>query len=398
MPSTTAPQIPRFDDLGLDDDLLDALDALDYDRPTEVQALTIPPILDGDDVIACAPTGTGKTAAFVLPTIQRIAGKPGLRALVLSPTRELAIQIYEAARRYSRYSRTMCGIYYGGMPLVEQEAQLSLDPNFVVATPGRLLDFLHRRTFDLQDVEVVVLDEADRMLDMGFLPDIEEILMMSPPGRQTLLFSATMPPEIARLAERTTRSAVRIRVRPRDISERSAIRHRIFPVEGSRKNDLFLELIQSRDIRSAVVFVRTRDRVEEVGRLLARHRFRPGRLHSDRSQEEREETLRHFREGRFRILVATDVASRGLDINHISHVINYDVPLEPDDYVHRAGRTGRMDKQGESLTLVTPREASLVARIEKYAGCRLPVEIHPEFGLRGPLRAHSRPSGGSRRR
>ncbi len=398
--SPDAPPPRSFADLGLNDEILNALWDDGYDEPMEVQAQAIPIALDGRDLIACAPTGTGKTAAFVLPTLQKIAHKKGLRALVLSPTRELAIQIYTAARRYGRYTEVLSTLFYGGMPLVEQDQQLALDPNLVISTPGRLLDFLYRRVFDLLDVEVLILDEADRMLDMGFMPAIENILVMLPEDRQTLLFSATMPETCARLARRAVRDPVEIRVRPREISKDSAIRHAVLPVEERVKDDLLLAILDERKVKSAVIFVRTKKRVEIVAGKLTRARYRTGRLHSDRSQEHRERTLLDFRDGKIQILVATDVASRGLDIDHISHVINYDVPLDPDDYVHRAGRTGRMHGEGEALTLATRGEANLLRKIEKHTGASLPVEVHPRWGYRGSIGsgAGSGRSGGGRSR
>jgi ATP-dependent RNA helicase RhlE len=351
--------------------LAEAVADMGYTLPTPIQAQAIPVIMAGRDLIGCASTGTGKTAAFLLPILQRLGGRRevGCRALVLSPTRELAMQIEEQVLALG-YHVGLSGIaVVGGVDMGPQERALRDGSDIVVATPGRLLDHMRFKYVDLSAVEVVVIDEADRMLDMGFLPDVQRILSAMPMARQTLLFSATLSPKILELAGAILRTPVTVMVdrqKPAD-----GIAHSTYRVAQDRKGFLLATLLRPSEMRSVLVFVKRKVDADRLARMVGRSGVHATSLHSDRSQAERTAALEAFRRGECPVLVATDVAGRGLDISGISHVINFDVPRCPDDYIHRAGRTARAGATGHVITFIAPDEEALVAEIEATLGIAL---------------------------
>jgi ATP-dependent RNA helicase RhlE len=361
----------NFSTLGLAPTQVSACESLGYSTPTPIQRQAIPIILTGRDVIGCAETGTGKTAAFLLPIIQRLSAsfRPGLRVLILAPTRELALQIHEnyAALNQTKTNRSVIAI--GGASIGAQLAQLRRGAATLVATPGRLLDLIERGAVELSTTEVLVLDEADRMLDMGFLPAIRQVLSLLPTKRQTLLFSATMSSSIEQLARSTTKNPELIEVSTR--GRAAALVDQIaYQVPLESKTALLLELLEKEPERfeRVLIFTRTRRGAERLSHVLGARNHRVKRIHADRTQGQREEALRAFSEGRARVLVATDIAARGLDIDSVSHVINYDVPAAPEDYVHRVGRTGRAGSHGEAISIVAPADGSAMRAIERLTG------------------------------
>lgn len=351
-----------------------------YLEPTPIQLRAIPLILAGRDVIGSAQTGTGKTAAFALPILERLGrhGTPA-RALVLEPTRELAAQVETAFRDYARFTDLRVAVLYGGVGYGKQLADLKAGPDVVLATPGRLLDHLQRGTLHLGQVKFLVLDEADRMLDMGFLPDVRRIVERCPRGRQTMLFSATIPPEIETLIRWAMKQPETIEIGARR-SPAETVQHVIYPVAEAQKTDLLLALLEQVHYDSVIVFCRTKHGADRIAHLLKRANHAVALLHSNRTQREREHALQGFRDGRYEVLVATDIAARGLDIADVSHVINYDVPQHPEDYVHRIGRTGRAEARGDAFTLMVAEDAKHVAAIERFIGrkiSRLKLEGFP---------------------
>ena len=370
-----------FATLNLHPDLLRGLRALGFTAPTPIQTKAIAPACDGRDVVACAMTGSGKTAAFLLPILQRLRGEPHgvTRALILAPTRELAVQIDEHRRELGRFTGVTGAAVYGGVGMEPQETAIRRGVDVLVATPGRLLDHLGRPYARLTGIDVLVLDEADRMLDMGFLPDIRRIVRMLPAGRrQTLLFSATLPPAIVALAREMLRDPVRI-----DVEHAAApavgISHTAYPVGTELKLPLLVELLRQPGVRSMLVFTRTKHRANRVAEALVRRGVSADRIHGNRSQAQRLQALAAFRAGRTRVLVATDVAARGIDVSGLSHVLNFDVPGAPEDYIHRVGRTARAGEVGDALTLVSPAEEADLRVIERALGTRLPRLTVPGF-------------------
>jgi len=364
-----------FADLALSEPLLEAVRRQGYGEPTLIQRRAIPPALAGKDVVGCAQTGTGKTAAFSLPMIQRLdeADHGVLRGLVITPTRELAQQVERAIRHYGATSSLESTVVHGGVPIRPQIEALEWGCDVVVATPGRLLDHMGRGTVDLGRVEVVVLDEADRMLDMGFIDDVREIVDATPRERQTMLFSATMPPAIRSLANRWMRDPVEVTVGFEAAAD--GIRQRVHPVDPEEKHELLRHLLREELVDGQVlVFTRTRDTTRYLAEYLGRHEVSVDALHGGKSQDQRTASLKRFRRNETRILVATNVAARGLDIRNIRHVVNFDVPEDPRDYVHRAGRTARADETGDAITLMSPHEWLLVREIEKLTGDSLDRE------------------------
>ena len=359
-------------DLHLIPALAEAVADMGYHHPTPIQAKAIPVILSGRDLIGCASTGTGKTAAFLLPILQRLAGPRagGCRALILSPTRELAMQIDEQALALGYYVGLSAVSVVGGVDMGPQERALRSGSDLVVATPGRLLDHMRFGAADLSRVEVVVLDEADRMLDMGFLPDVRRILAALPAQRQTLLFSATLSPRILELAENIMRLPETVTVDRQQPA--GGITHRAYRVSPARKPALLTRILQPEDMRCAIVFVKRKADADRLARSVARSGIPTTSIHSDRSQAERTAALEAFRRGDYPVLVATDVAGRGLDISGISHVINFDVPRTADDYIHRAGRTARAGRTGEVITFITAEDEAHIADIEAAIGMTLP--------------------------
>ncbi|MCX8157729.1 MAG: DEAD/DEAH box helicase [Verrucomicrobiae bacterium] len=361
-----------FKQFGLSPALYQGVQAMGYTDPTPIQLRAIPLLMEGKDVIGSAQTGTGKTAAFALPILHHL-GEPadGPRALILEPTRELAAQVETAFRDLARFTKLRVAVIYGGVGYGAQLAALKTGVDVLVATPGRLLDHLERRACRLDRVQFLVLDEADRMLDMGFLPDVRRIVERCPRKRQTALFSATIPPEIETLIQWAMRQPVTVEV---GVRRRPAetVKHVIYPVSDYQKTDLLLTLLERVNYDSVIIFCRTRERADHVAALLKRHQHAVAVLHSNRTQMEREQALRGFRDGRYEVLVATDIAARGLDIANVSHVINYDVPQHPEDYVHRIGRTGRAEQVGDAFTLMVAEDTSHVLAIERFIGQKIP--------------------------
>jgi ATP-dependent RNA helicase RhlE len=338
-----------------------------YERPTPIQDATIPIGLKGLDLIGSAQTGTGKTAAFGLPTLQRLlTGKQGkCRALILSPTRELALQIEEAMKKFAKNTKLQVFAVFGGVSLGPQEARLKQGVDVVVATPGRLLDHIERGNVKFKNLEILVLDEADRMLDMGFLPDIHRIVSYLPVERQTMMFSATMPPEIAVLAKKMMRNPEHIQIGSRS-SAAVGITHAVYPVPAHLKAELLMALLRDAKAPSVLVFTRTKRRADRVAKMMGKEGLKIGVIHGDRTQKQRTAALEGFRLGKYEVLVATDIAARGIDVESITHVVNFDVPATPEDYVHRIGRTARMQALGDAFTLVSPEEEILMREVEKH--------------------------------
>jgi ATP-dependent RNA helicase RhlE len=371
----------KFSELGLSAAQLRACESLGYKDPTPIQRQAIPVVLGGSDLIGCAETGTGKTAAFLLPILQRLSGvhRPGVRVLVLAPTRELALQIQKNYGELNTVKSNRSVILIGGANIRTQLADLRRGASVVIATPGRLLDLTERGALNLSNVEVLVLDEADRMLDMGFLPAIREVLSLVPEKRQTLLFSATLSPEIERLARSTMREPKLVEVSRRGRAA-SLVEQTAYQVAAESKTALLLDLLERENFERVLVFARTRRSAERLSHILAARDHRVNRIHSDRSQPQREAALRGFRDGRTRVLVATDIAARGLDVDSVSHVINYDVPAAPEDYVHRIGRTGRAGNKGEAITIVTPVDELSLRAIERLIGTPVKRIVPDGFG------------------
>jgi len=362
--------VPSFSAFGLMESILDDVADMGFETPTPIQARCIPVAMTGADVMGMAQTGTGKTAAFGLPTIQRVAGNPNLSALVLSPTRELARQIADALYNMGRSSDIRVVLLVGGVPVKEDRKAMRCRPNIVVATPGRLADHLRSNAIDLSHVEVLTVDEADRMHDMGFLPQIKEIIDALPQDRQTMMFSATMPAEVEKLVRRSMRSPARIEVSPPRPAAR--VEQQLFTVQEGDKMPLLLDLL-ARSGGRVLVFARTRRKVERLARSVAARDHDVARLHGDRAQSQRDAAVAGFRSGKYRVLIATDIAARGLDVADIEHVINYDFPACAEDYLHRIGRTARAAASGTATSFVTRDDRPCLDDVEKMISARLPV-------------------------
>lgn len=380
-------QPSRFDDLGLLSPILKAVADEGYEHPSPVQAAAIPKILHGEDLIATAKTGTGKTAAFAIPMLQLLheGGAPGeaLRGLILTPTRELALQIHENLQAYGRHLRLTHAVIVGGVSAGPQIQALRRRPDIVVATPGRLLDLMNQGRVRLRDIEIAVLDEADRMLDMGFIRDVRKIVSQLPRQRQTLLFSATMSEEIARLAGEMLQRPSRVEITP-PATVADNIEQRVMFVEQGDKRDLLAQMLKDDpSIERALVFTRTRHRASRVARQLAKSGIAADAIHSDKSQGARQKALAAFDRGKVRVLVATDIVARGIDVDDITHVINFEIPNEAESYVHRIGRTARAGANGIALSFCNDEETVFLTDIEKLTGVRLQeVEDHPKRSAR----------------
>jgi ATP-dependent RNA helicase RhlE len=373
-----------FTTLGLSQPVLAAIADAGYTVPTPIQLQAIPLIVQGRDVMGLAQTGTGKTAAFTLPIVNRLLDGPRrTRVLVLTPTRELCIQVEESVRKYAKHAPLGVAAVYGGVPLDPQEKKLRAGVDIVVATPGRLIDHLDRQNVVFDDLEVLVLDEADRMLDMGFAPQINRIVDQIPSYRQTLLFSATMPPEVEALARKYLRKPVVVQVGRRS-GVVDTVTHAVYPVPKDKKSALLASLLVKEELDSVLVFVRTKHGADRVVRHLEKEGIRSTAMHADKTQPQRIKALEDFKAGRVRVLVATDIAQRGLDITGISHVINYDVPQQAEDYVHRIGRTGRALNEGDAFTFMAPDEISMVRTIERVIGQPIPRISMPGFDFGNP--------------
>lgn len=364
-----------FSRFGLSDPLVRGILATGYTAPTQIQSQAIPAAIGGGDIIGCAQTGTGKTAAFVLPILDRLSHessrhKPGLRSLILTPTRELAVQIERSIVGYGRFTELKALAVYGGVSINNQIRTLKRGVDIVVATPGRLIDHLERKTINLSGVEVLVLDEADRMLDMGFVHDVRRIVGRVPKKRQTLLFSATISKEVKTLAADMLKSPKVIQIgRPRNPIE--TITQHIYTVEKKLKMDLLLHMIEDWSMYSVLVFSRTKYGADKISRRLKRAGVVAVSIHSGRTQNQRQRALDGFRSGKYQVMVATDIAARGIDVEGISHVINFDVPTHAEDYVHRIGRTGRAEATGDAITFVSTEEEKYLREVGKFIGRKL---------------------------
>ena len=370
----------NFSKFGLHPDLLRGVKEMGFTRPTPIQDDAMPPALEGRDVLACAMTGSGKTAAFVLPILHRLhAKKRGTtRALILTPTRELAAQIDEHLKALAVHTPLSGAAVYGGVGMGPQEHAFRTGVDVLVATPGRLLDHFRFPYAKLAGLEILVLDEADRMLDMGFLPDIRRVLRHLPVHRQTLFFSATMPPPIVVLSKEMLKNPATVNLE-RKAAPATGITQAIYPVASELKLPLFLELLGRGELKSVLVFTRTKHRANRLAESLARHRVPSERIHGNRSQAQRTQALAGFKQGKFRVLVATDIAARGIDVEALSHVVNFDVPNVPEDYIHRVGRTARAEATGDAFTFVSPEEEADLRAIERAIGKRLPRITVPGF-------------------
>ena len=362
-----------FEALGLHESVLAAIRDAGYTTPTPIQRDAIPLARRGRDLIGLAQTGTGKTAAFTLPIIDRLIDGPRrTRALILTPTRELCVQVEESFRKYAKHAPIAVAPVFGGVPIDPQEQKLRAGVDVVVATPGRLIDHLERQNVVFDDLEVLVLDEADRMLDMGFAPQINRIVSELPRYRQTLLFSATMPPEVEALARKYLRKPIVVQVGVRSAAA-STVTHAVYPVPREKKNALLVELLTGdKEHESVLIFTRTKHGADRVVRDLEKAGVRATAMHADKTQAQRMRALQDCKEGKINVLVATDIAQRGLDISGISHVVNYDVPQQAEDYVHRIGRTGRAAKEGDAYTFMAPDEIAMVRLIERVIGAPIP--------------------------
>jgi len=362
-----------FNALGLRSSLLRGIDDLGFTTPTPIQAEAIPPALEGRDVLACAATGSGKTAAFLLPILERIADRPrgATRALILAPTRELAMQILAEFEDLAKHTGLRGAAVYGGVGIGPQEKALRRGVDVVVATPGRLLDHFQRGNAPLESLEVLVLDEADRMLDMGFLPDIRRVLRHVPRPEQTLFFSATMPPAIEKLTKELLTDPFTVALQ-RKAQPAAGVKQTVYPVAAKDKPRLLIELLKREGIYDALVFTRTKHGANRLTKKLNRSGVTAERIHGNRSQNQRTRALEGFKRGDFQVLVATDIASRGIDVDELGHVVNFDLPNVPEDYIHRVGRTARAGETGDAFTFVTPDDEADLARIEKAIGATLP--------------------------
>lgn len=372
--ATIAPPVPadsEFRALGLSDQLVAAVIAKGYGSPTAIQRQAIPVVIEGRDLLGTAQTGTGKTAAFALPVMHRLARHGACRCLVLEPTRELALQVEESFRTYGKHTNLKVCVVYGGVGYGRQREELARGVDVIVATPGRLLDLMSEGDVKLGQLEVLVLDEVDRMLDMGFLPDVRRIIQRCPSQRQTLFFSATLPPQIQGLVRSVLNDPVAIEIGVRS-SPAETVDHAFYPVVASQKFDLLLKLLEDTQYRSVIIFTRTKVGADKIFHRLKVAGHQVGIMHSDRSQRERTDALAGFKAGKFEVLVATDVASRGLDMRNVTHVINYDVPENPEDYVHRIGRTGRAETEGDAFTLLTEDDLRRARAIERLIKREVP--------------------------
>jgi len=368
-----------FTKFGLSDHIIKGIGAAGYTVPTPIQSLAIEPALAGRDIIACAQTGTGKTAAFVLPILHHLAsgtvvpaGGKLPRALVLTPTRELCQQVQLAAAKYGKFLSLRSTSIYGGAGMEQQVRALRRGADIIVATPGRLLDHMQRKTVDLSGIRILVLDEADRMLDMGFINDVRKIIAAIPARRQTMLFSATISAEIKTLASNILDNPQTVQVGERRNPAETIVQHFYNAPQGS-KIDLLVHALEAEHMQSVLVFSRTKHGADKISRRLERTGIASAAIHSNRTQSQREKALEGFKEGKFRVLVATDIAARGIDVSGISHVVNYDIPQYPEDYIHRIGRTGRAGATGDAVTFVAREELQYLSRIEKFVGKRYVV-------------------------
>ncbi len=371
--SVTGPSksVTQFSELGLCETALKGVDSQGYTEPTAVQAQAIPLILQGKDLIAGSQTGTGKTAAFALPILSLLKKHGACRCLMLEPTRELAAQVRDAFVAYGKFFDIEVSLIHGGVGYGRQLDELKSGVDIIVATPGRLLDHLEQKAVNLKKIDFLVLDEVDRMLDMGFLPDVRRIIRQCSLKRQSLLFSATVPSEIKRLAKWVLHEPEHVNIGG-GFSTAETINHTLYPVDDRQKFDLLLALLEKTDFHSVLIFSRTKAGAEIIARWLNAANHSVVSLHSDRSQKERDNALQGFKSGKYEVLVATDIVARGIDISTVSHVINYDIPQNPEDYVHRIGRTGRANNEGDAMTIYCPGEQDFLRAIERFIEQEIP--------------------------
>ena len=398
-----------FSKLGLPPTLVNGVKAMGYVDPTPIQLRAIPVVLGGGDLIGSAQTGTGKTAAFALPVLARLGKHEarGPRVLVLEPTRELAAQVETAFRDFGRFTDIRATVVHGGVGYGRQRSEIQAGTDIVIATPGRLMDFLNERTLRLDGLQILILDEVDRMLDMGFVKDVKKIIGLCPRERQTLFFSATIPPEINAIAAFALRNPARIEIGVARTVNKS-VTHAFYPVGTALKFELLVALLEKTDFHSCLVFSRTKHGADKIARKLKAANHSVAVLHANRSQSQRVEALEGFKSGKYEVMVATDIAARGIDVAGVSHVINYDIPANPEDYVHRIGRTGRAQAVGEAYTLTTPEQAGEIRDIERFIGQKVPQlklegfnynapTPRPAMGYQGAAPAHGqRPNYGQR--
>jgi ATP-dependent RNA helicase RhlE len=380
-----------FSQFPLHPKLQEAVKAMGFTAPMPIQQMAIPPALEGRDVLGSAQTGSGKTVAFALPLLNKILaareraphakGGNCVRAMILVPTRELAAQVETCLHDLTRFEAVPCALIMGGVSFHNQTQLLRKGAEVVVATPGRLLDHVRQRTLNLSQVHTAVLDEADRMLDMGFMPDVRRIMQLLPKDRQTLMFSATIPPEVERVIKEFQNDPVRIAI-DRPSSPAAGISQAVYPITIDQKYDLLVAILKNVQVTSAVIFARTKDGADRVARTIQNAGLKAAVMHSNKTQAQRTQTMDAFREGKHHILVATDLVARGIDVEHISHVINFDVPQHPEDYVHRIGRTGRAFKVGDAITLMTFDEQRYITAIESFIGQTIPRAALPDFPYR----------------
>ena len=385
-----------FKALGLSESVLRGIAAAGYTEPTAIQTRGIPIVLSGRDVIGSAQTGTGKTAAFALPVLTKLEKHGACRCLVLEPTRELAAQVETAFRDYGRFTDLRTTVIFGGVGYGQQREDLKNGMDILIATPGRLLDLMEQGDVRLDHVQVLILDEVDRMLDMGFLPQVRRVLEKCPRDRQTLLFSATIPSEIERLAGWALRNPEHIFIGERRLPAET-VTHAFYPVAATQKFQLLITLLERTNFDSVLIFSRTKHGADKIAIRLKQANHAVAVLHSNRTQRERIEALEGFKSGKYEIMVATDIAARGIDVEGVTHVINYDVPQHPEDYVHRIGRTGRAQKVGDAFTLTTTEEAEHVNAIERFIGAKIPRLQLENFHYTATAAFHEDAGAGARR-
>jgi ATP-dependent RNA helicase RhlE len=356
-----------FKRLGLTTQLVEWTNTMEFESPTPIQAKVIPHALAGKDIVGCAQTGSGKTAAFVLPTLQGVSDKTAIKALILAPTRELASQIEEVAKSCAKKTNRVVYAVYGGVPYAPQGRKIKRGVDVLVATPGRLLEMVRRGDVDLSSIEIFILDEADRMLDMGFMPDIKQIIKLLPQKRQNMLFSATMPRVIFDVISETFNNPVKIEVN-RPSTPAKAIKQTVYPVGAMQKTDLLIALLRQHDFNKTLVFVRTKRRADFLNKVLSRRGIPNVLMHSDRTQKQRQEALERFKKNRVNVLIATDIVARGIDVENITHVVNYDIPANPEDYIHRIGRTARANAHGTAISLFSGEDRVSLRDIEALIG------------------------------
>ena len=388
----------KFQTLHITEPILKAIEEQGYVAPTPIQEQAIPYALQGRDILGCAQTGTGKTAAFSIPTIQLLKKhyKQSIRSLIVTPTRELAIQIQENITAYAQYTTIRSAVIFGGVPQKPQERILKAGVDILVATPGRLNDLIQQGIIDISHIEIFILDEADRMLDMGFLPDVKRIIAKLPKRKQTLFFSATMPSEIRKLAQSLLHELVSIEVTPASTTVEK-IDQSLYYVDKANKKRLLLKLLQKNRVQNALVFTRTKSNANRLAKYLNENGVTTGVIHGNKSQNARQQALLQFKEGKSRVLVATDIAARGIDVQELSHVFNFDIPNEAEVYVHRIGRTGRAGRQGCAIAFSDCNEAEYVKNIEKLIRMHIPVVEDREFPMRNLEPAASAQSQNRRR-